>query len=191
MRLAQAWHRSGQLRSQLGEPARLAQVILIVAGVAGSGKSTVGELIAGRLNWPFADGDDFHPGANVAKMRSGEPLTDEDRLPWLAAIGAWMDACLRRGQSAVVACSALKRRYRQALLAGRDQVVMVFLAVSREDNEARILARKGHFFTEPLLSSQFAALEMPEDEDRVHVVSSDGRPADQIADAIMGMLELP
>lgn len=165
-------------------------MILILAGVAGCGKTTVGKLIAGRLNWTFADGDDFHPEQNVAKMKAGTPLTDEDRWPWLAAIGAWMDTCLRDGQSAVVACSALKRSYREALLAGRDQVVMVFLTVSWDDDEKRMLARKGHFFAEPLLASQFATLELPESEERVHVVAPDGRSADQIADAIIDELGL-
>lgn len=165
-------------------------MILIVAGVAGSGKSTVGALIARLLNWEFADGDDFHSEASLAKMRSGQPLTDQDRLPWLAAIGAWMDTCLRGGTSAVVACSALKRGYRQALLDGREEAVMAFLAVSWEDNEARVLARKGHFFAQPLLASQFAALEMPEAEERVHVVYSEGRSADQVADTIIDLLGL-
>jgi gluconokinase len=165
-------------------------MILIVAGVAGCGKTTVGELIAGRLNWTFADGDDFHPEQNVAKMKAGTPLTDEDRCPWLAAIGAWMDTCLRNGQSAAVACSALKRTYRQALLAGRDQVVMTFLTVSWDDDERRMIARKGHFFGEPLLASQFAALEVPESEERVHVVATAGRSADEIADVIIDELGL-
>lgn len=165
-------------------------MILIVAGVAGCGKTTVGELIAGRLGWTFADGDDFHPESNVAKMKAGLPLTDEDRWPWLAAIGAWMDTCRRTGQSAVVACSALKRSYREALLAGRDHVVMAFLSVSWADDEARVLAREGHFFAEPLLASQFAILEIPEHEDRVHLIATEGRPADQVADAIIAEVGL-
>ena len=83
-------------------------MILIVAGVSGSGKTTVGAMLAGRLRWPFADADDFHPAANVAKMRAGVPLTDDDRWPWLRAIGAWMDERIARNESAVVTCSALK-----------------------------------------------------------------------------------
>lgn len=165
-------------------------MILIVAGVAGCGKTTIGKLVAGRLNWTFADGDDFHPEQNIAKMKAGIPLSDEDRWPWLAAISAWMDTRLRSGQSAVVACSALKRSYREALLAGRDQVVMVFLSVSWDDDEKRMRARKGHFFAEPLLASQFATLELPGSEERVHVVAPDGRSADQVADAIIDELGL-
>src|SRR5215475_6902645 len=112
--------------------ARLRAVILIVAGVAGSGKTTVGALVAGRLRWRFADADTFHPEANVAKMRAGIPLTDADRAPWLRAICEWMDREIADGNSAVVTCSALKRAYREELLAGRA-ATMVFLMVSREE----------------------------------------------------------
>lgn len=151
----------------------------MVAGVAGSGKTTIGEQLARRLDWTFADGDSFHPAANVAKMRAGVPLTDADREPWLAAIGAWMDDIIASGQSAVLACSALKRSYREKLLGGRAQAVMVFLEVSREQDEARVSQRKGHFFAEPLLASQFAALELPDPaEQRVYpVATADQQPA--------------
>jgi gluconokinase len=165
-------------------------MILILAGVAGSGKTTVGMLVASKLNWTFADGDAFHSPANLAKMRAGTPLTDEDRWPWLDAICTWMDERIRLGESAVVACSALKRSYRLRLLDGRAQAVMAFLVVSWQDDEDRVLARTGHFFAEPLLASQFATLELPKDEDRVHVVTTDGRPADQMADAIIDLLRL-
>lgn len=167
---------------------RLAPMILIVAGVSGSGKTTVGKLIAERLTWLFADGDDFHSAANVAKMKSGVPLTDADRQPWLAALGTWLDGRLADGTSAVLACSALKRRYRQLLLAGRAAVEMAFLEVSWPDCDARMLVRQGHFFAEALLASQFAELEVPENEDRVHVVRSDRRPASVVADEIISWL---
>ena len=94
-------------------------MILIVAGVSGSGKTTVGAMLAGRLGWRFADADDFHPAANVEKMRAGIPLTDADRWPWLRAIDAWMDERIAAGESAVLGCSALKRSYRDVLLGGR------------------------------------------------------------------------
>ena len=136
-------------------------MILIVAGVAGSGKTTVGALLAGRLRWRFADADTFHPEANVAKMRAGIPLTDADREPWLHTITDWMDERIAAGQSAVVTCSALKRAYRDELLAGRPAATMVFLQVSREVLERRLLSRPGHFFPEKLLDSQLAALEPP------------------------------
>ncbi len=165
-------------------------MIVVVAGVAGSGKTTVGQLLAARLGWTFADGDSFHPAANVAKMRAGLPLTDDDRRPWFAAIRSWMDDIIASGQAAVLACSALKRRYRDELLAGRDQVAMAFLVISREQDEARLAARTGHFFHEPLLASQFATLEVPLDEPHVRLVTVGDRPAGQVAAEIIKMLGL-
>jgi len=163
-------------------------MIVVVAGVAGSGKTTVGELLAGRLGWLFADGDSFHPAANVAKMRAGLPLTDADRAPWLAAMTSWMDDIIASGQSSVLACSALKRRYRDQLLSGRDQAEMVFLMISKEQDEARVASRTGHFFHEPLLASQFADLEMPDDEPRVHLIRVAERPAGQVVTEIIGLV---
>jgi len=162
-------------------------MILIVAGVSGSGKTTVGAVLAGRLGWPFADADDFHPAASVAKMRAGIPLTDEDRWPWLRAIGAWMDERIARGESAVVACSALKRSYRDLLLNGRPQARMVFLAPDLEVLTRRLAARVGHFFPEKLLASQLSAVEPPgPDEHVIRVVPAD-TPAGT-ADAILAIL---
>jgi gluconokinase len=163
-------------------------MIVVVAGVAGSGKTTVGQLLAGRLGWTFADGDSFHPAANVARMRAGLPLTDADREPWLAAMTSWMDDIIASGQSAVLACSALKRRYRQELLEARDQAELVFLVISREQDEARVTARRGHFFGEPLLASQFADLEMPEDEQRVHRIDVGSRSPGQVTEQIVKLL---
>src|SRR6266705_4797413 len=104
-------------------------MIVIVAGVSGSGKTTVGELLASRLSWPFTDGDSLHPKSNVAKMASGIPLTDADRMPWLRAIGAWIDGQSALGLPGIVACSALRRRYRAELLDGRADVSMAFLLI--------------------------------------------------------------
>ena len=160
------------------------RVILIVAGVAGSGKTTVGALLAGRLRWPFADADTFHPEANVAKMRAGIPLTDADREPWLHAITDWMDERIAAGQSAVVTCSALKRAYRDELLAGRPAATMVFLQVSKEVLERRLMSRPGHFFPEKLLDSQLAAFEPPAPDERVQTVLSEGDPAQTAAKVI-------
>jgi gluconokinase len=165
-------------------------MILVVAGVAGSGKSTIGALAARRLGWKFADGDEFHPAENIAKMEAGIPLTDADRWPWLAAIGEWMDANLRSGESAVLACSALKRSYREFLLSGRDQAYLVFLWISPDADEQRVQARKGHFFGSPLLASQFAALERPEGEDRTLVIDCDCRSAEQVLTLIIEWLGL-
>ncbi len=152
-------------------------MILIVAGVAGSGKTTVGALIAGRLRWRFADADAFHPEANIDKMRACIPLTDEDRQPWLRAVQDWIDTTIADGQSGVITCSALKRAYRDELLDGRSAATMIFLLVSREVLERRLLTRPDHFFSEKLLDSQFAALEPPTpDEQRVQTVLAESAP---------------
>jgi gluconokinase len=157
-------------------------MILIVAGVSGSGKTTVGALLAGRLGWRFADADAFHTAAAIAKMRAGIPLTDEDRWPWLRAIGAWMDERIAAGESAVVTCSALKRAYRDLLLGGRPEARMVFLSVDPAEVDRRLTARHGHFFPERLLGSQLDALEPPQpDETAVTVVPSGPDPADTVA----------
>ena len=159
-------------------------VILIVAGVAGCGKTTVGALIAGRLRWRFADADTFHPEANIAKMRAGIPLTDADREPWLHTITDWMDERIAAGQSAVVTCSALKRAYRDELLAGRPAATMVFLQVSKEVLERRLMSRPGHFFPEKLLDSQLATLEPPAPDERVQTVLAEGDPAQTAAKVV-------
>jgi gluconokinase len=159
-------------------------VILIVAGVSGCGKTTVGALLAGRLRWRFADADTFHPEANVAKMRAGIPLTDTDREPWLQAITDWMDARIAADQSAVVTCSALKRAYRDRLLAGRPAATMVFLQVSKDVLEKRLTSRTDHFFPEKLLDSQLAALEPPGPGERVYSVLAEDDPAQTAAKII-------
>ena len=159
-------------------------MILIVAGVAGSGKTTVGALLAGRLRWRFADADTFHPAANVEKMRAGIPLTDADRKPWLCSITDWIDERIALGQSAVITCSALKRAYRDDLLTGRPAVTMVFLQVSREVLEQRLTSRAGHFFPEKLLDSQLAALEPPAPDERVRTVLAEGDSAQTAAKVI-------
>jgi gluconokinase len=165
-------------------------MILIVGGVAGSGKTTVGKLIASKLGWEFADGDDFHSEANIAKMRSGQPLSDADRFPWLASIGAWVDDHVAAGQSAVVACSALARRYREAILARRADAEIAFLEVSRDEAFRRLHERHGHFFGEQMVNSQFAELEEPQpDEKRTVPVPSD-RPPEELADHIIVLLGL-
>ena len=164
-------------------------MIVIVAGVSGSGKTTAGTLLASRLGWPFADADDFHPAASIAKMQGGVPLTDADRWPWLHAIAAWMDERIARGESAVVTCSALKRAYRDLLLTGRPQARMIFLSVDRAEVDRRLLARRGHFFPERLLGSQFAALEPPTPEETAVTVIPAGSP-DATVTAIIAVLSL-
>jgi gluconokinase len=136
-------------------------MMLVVMGVAGSGKTSVGEALAERLGWPFVDGDAFHPETNRRKMAGGAPLTDEDRRPWLDAVAAEMRRLDEAGVSAVVACSALKRSYRDRLKAGAREVAFVHLAGTRELLATRIRARRGHFMPPELLDSQIATLEPP------------------------------
>ncbi len=156
-------------------------MIVVMAGVSGSGKSTVGALLAGRLGWAFADGDSFHPAANVAKMAAGIPLTDDDRRPWLGTIAAWMDERTAAGESGVVACSALKRAYRDVLLDGRPAARLVFLDIGHDEDMARLAARHGHFFPSGLLDSQFDDLELPRPPEHALVVPADGTPEELVA----------
>ncbi|MFD0688385.1 gluconokinase [Actinomadura fibrosa] len=159
-------------------------MVIVVAGVSGSGKSTVGRLLAERLGWEYAEADDFHPPANIAKMRGGTPLTDADRRPWLRAIAAWIDERIAAGRPGVVTCSALKRAYREPLAGGRPGVRLVMLDGDRDVIEARMKARKGHFFSADLLDSQFADLERPAPEEDVVIVPVEDGP-EQIVDRIL------
>ncbi|TMQ90217.1 gluconokinase [Actinomadura soli] len=139
---------------------------MVIAGVSGSGKTTIGSLLAERLGWDYAEADSFHSEANIEKMRSGTPLNDDDRLPWLRAIAAWIDDRLATGPPGVVTCSALKRRYRAMVAGGRPGVRMVLLDGDRDLIAARMRAREGHYFSADLLDTQFADLELPgPDED--------------------------
>ena len=138
-------------------------MVIIVMGVAGSGKTTVGEKLAAALGWSFRDADDFHPPENVAKMSAGIPLNDHDRAPWLAAIRAHIDACLARGEGSVVTCSALKAAYRRVLVADPARVKLVHLTGDFALLAARIGSRQGHFTKPAMLHSQLAALEPPPD----------------------------
>ena len=162
-------------------------MIVIVAGVSGSGKTTDGILLAQALHWRFADADDLHPVANIAKMHAGIPLTDEDRWPWLRTIAAWMDERIARQEPAVVGCSALKRAYRDLLLDGRPEARMIFLAADREVLTRRLAARAGHFFPGRLLTSQLQDLEPPGPDERVTSVVPADTPAGT-ADMIIAVL---
>lgn len=147
-----------------------APTILVVMGVAGAGKSTLARAIADRLKIPYLEADDLHPPANVAKMSSGQPLTDADRWPWLDAVAAWIDARARAGEAAVVACSALKRRYRERLAREHPSVRFAYVTGSPELVTARMKARRDHYFPVSLIASQFDALEPPEpDENAISV----------------------
>jgi gluconokinase len=161
--------------------------VLVVMGVSGSGKSTVASMLAHRLRWTYEDGDWFHPESNVEKMHHGEPLTDQDRLPWLRAIAAWIDNTRKAGNHGIVACSALKRAYRDILVGERRDVRLVFLKGDRELIGRRIAARDDHFMPASLLDSQFAALEEPAADERPIVVSIEPHPR-EIVDNIVAKL---
>lgn len=148
--------------------------VVVVTGVSGSGKSTVGAALAGRLGWGWADGDAFHPARNIAKMAAREPLTDADRVPWLDEIGRWIDKAAAEGEPAVIACSALKRSYRDRLRAGRPQVRMVYLIVDLKTLHQRLTDRRGHMFHADMLGSQLSALEPPTPDEDVLMVKSAG-----------------
>jgi gluconokinase len=137
-------------------------VVVLIMGVSGSGKTTIGEKLAAELGWSFRDADDFHPPENVAKMSAGTPLTDVDRAPWLAAIRAHIDETLARGESGIVTCSALKEQYRAAAIPDPARVKLVHLAGDFDLILERMNARKDHFMKPEMLQSQFAALEPPE-----------------------------
>jgi gluconokinase len=138
-------------------------MIVVLMGVSGSGKTTVGQVLAEGLGWTFVDADDFHPAANVDKMRRGVPLTDEDRRPWLKALAARIDQARDRREDLVLACSALKHSYQDYLRHGLDDVKLVWLSGSPELIARRLAARTGHFMDPHLLPSQFQALEPPDD----------------------------
>jgi gluconokinase len=159
-------------------------MVIVLMGVSGSGKTTVGEKLAAALGAEFAEGDAYHPPANVEKMRSGHPLDDADRWPWLerlsAEIGRWLDT----GRDVVLACSALKQRYRDILKRGRPGVRFVYLRGSEELIRARLKRRRGHYMPASLLASQFAALEEPKDAITVDIDC----PADESVARILAAL---
>ncbi|THD71492.1 MAG: gluconokinase [Bradyrhizobium sp.] len=158
-------------------------------GVSGSGKSTIAERLAQRLRWTYEDGDRFHPASNVAKMSAGQPLTDEDRWPWLRAIADEIDRVCKAGEHAVIACSALKRTYRDVLVHGRTDVRIIYLEGTEPLIAKRLAERKGHFMPPGLLASQFKTLEPPDSRENPVTVSIDA-PVDAIVDNIIGQLGL-
>lgn len=168
------------------EPAR----VLVVMGVAGAGKTTVGRELAERLGWVFLDGDDLHPPANVAKLSEGIPLSDEDRWPWLERLATWVEGRLRAGDSAVVACSALKRSYRDRL-APRGGVVFVHLEADREDLRQRLSQRRGHYMRADLLESQLEILEPPGPDEPAISVPTDKGLATAVEDVLRRLSAMP
>lgn len=159
--------------------------VLVVMGVSGSGKSTVAGIIARETGWDLQEGDALHSRANLEKMSSARPLTDEDRWPWLALVAAWITEHTENGRPGVITCSALKRSYRDVLR--RDNVVFVHLAGTTAQLGERLSARRGHHMPASLLDSQLATLEPIESDENAIVVDVDGSPT-EIASEIMAML---
>lgn len=162
-------------------------MIIVLMGVSGSGKTTIGQVLAAQLGWTFLDADDYHPAANIEKMRHGIPLNDDDRRPWLAAIRQRIEGACDRGENVVLACSALKHSYQDYLQRESPECIhYVFLNGSEELIRQRLSARKGHFMDPHLLHSQFETLEPPD-----HAVQVDiAPPPDAIAEAICRKLGL-
>jgi carbohydrate kinase (thermoresistant glucokinase family) len=159
-------------------------MVLVLMGVSGSGKTTVGEIVASRLGWPFEEGDQLHSKSEVEKMESGHPLTDEDRAPWLERVAAWAGGQIDSGQNGVITCSALKRPYRDLINRRGRGVVFVLLSGSKELIAARVGTRHGHFMPASLLDSQFSDLEAPQADEPVITVDIGPTP-DAIAQQII------
>ncbi|MEV6795912.1 gluconokinase [Streptomyces sp. NPDC051320] len=162
--------------------------VVVLMGVAGTGKTTIGPLLAEALGVPYAEGDDFHPPANIAKMSAGTPLQDADRRPWLDAIGQWAHS--RAGRGGVVSSSALKRAYRDRLRAEAPGVVFVHLTGDRKLIEERMTERKGHFMPTALLDSQFATLQPLGDDEPGVAVDISGTPAEITERAVAALRRL-
>jgi carbohydrate kinase (thermoresistant glucokinase family) len=167
-----------------GQPAGAAaqQPVLVIMGVSGSGKSTVAALLAARLGWDLAEGDDLHPPANVAKMAAGHPLDDRDRAPWLARVADWITERTSAGRPGIITCSALKRRYRDVLRG--EHVVFVHLTGDHAQIGKRISARHGHYMPASLLASQIADLEPPGPDERAIDIDLAATPGEEVAEII-------
>jgi gluconokinase len=163
-------------------------MVIIIFGVSGAGKTMVGKLLARELSWRFIEADDFHPAANIEKMRSGHPLTDEDRWPWLDCLRKQIERSLSAGENAVLACSALKRAYRNRLRVN-DEIRFVFLRGDYALIEKQLCSRHGHFMNAALLRSQFDDLEEPESDENVLTIEL-GRTPEEIVERIRAKLHL-
>lgn len=175
-------HRLDSPRGHRGNPP-----ILVIMGVSGSGKSTIGEELAARLGWPFEEGDSLHPEANIAKMHAGIPLTDADRQPWLERVAAWIDTQRAKRQPGIISCSALKRSYRRIIIGDRPEVRLIYLRGGRDLIAEHLAGRHGHFMPASLLQSQIDTLEAPDpDEDPLTI--DVGPPAAEVAEEIIRQL---
>jgi len=175
-------HRLDSARAHRGSPP-----ILVIMGVSGAGKSTIGEELAARLGWPFEEGDSLHPEVNVAKMHAGIPLTDEDRRPWLERVAAWIDAQRAAKQPGIITCSALKRSYRRIIIGDRPEVRLVYLRGGRDLIAEHLTGRHGHFMPASLLQSQIDTLEGPDPGEDPLTVDV-GPSASKVADEIIRLL---
>jgi gluconokinase len=162
--------------------------VVVAMGVSGSGKSTLGEALRDGYGFRYIDADDLHPPANVAKMRAGTPLTDEDRAPWLASLAALLASGAARGEDTVMACSALKARYRDILSGSGAAVLFAYLAIERETVTRRVGARPDHYMPASLVDSQFAALEAPQPGPDVLWLDA-SRPADELCRLVVERLD--
>jgi gluconokinase len=160
---------------------------VVVMGVSGTGKTTVAEHLVKRLGWPFAEGDTFHPEANVAKMRDGIPLDDADRWPWLQSLADWIGQREAAGENAVVTSSALKRSYREVLRTGHPSVWFAHVDTSPDVLRERLLQRTGHYMPPSLLNSQLATLERLEPDEPGLTITGEGRP-DDVAEEVLDVL---
>jgi carbohydrate kinase (thermoresistant glucokinase family) len=161
----------------------MATPVVIVMGVTGAGKSTIAEALNRQLGWNFQEGDDLHPAANIAKMHAGVPLTDADRAPWLAAVKAWIDARLAAAEPGLITCSALKRSYRDFLVAGRPTVRILYLRADRATLESHLAHRTGHFMPPSLLQSQLNTLEEPAPDEHAITVQLRDTVEETVAEA--------
>jgi gluconokinase len=161
-------------------------MVIIIMGVEGSGKTTIGKMLAEKLGWKFYDADDYHPNGNIEKMRSGVPLNDDDRWPWLKEVRKLINSSMNLNEPSIIACSALKRSYREYLKQQKEKITFVYLKGDKNTISKRLASRKGHFAGTLLLESQLKTLEEPEG-----VITADiAKQPDVIADYIIEKLEL-
>ena len=166
---------------------QVAPTSIVVMGVSGSGKSTVAAGLVDRLGWEFAEGDDFHPPANVEKMRAGHPLDDDDRWPWLRSLATWIGEHERAGTSVVVTCSALKRSYRELLRDGHPSVWFAHVTADADLLRERVEGRTGHYMPSSLLESQLATLEPLQDDEPGAAISGAGAPEDVVTQLLTAL----